>query len=372
MMQSAHLLIFSGSDANMRYASGIDLHDPFIWIRLGAHEYLLVSSLEYGRVRKEARPGQKIVMWEKVELGNIRKPSMRRRNLADIAAAFLISYNITEVHVPENTWALHMETLREHSLRVRIAEPFFPQRHAKSKAEIAAIKRAGLVAKKAMHRAVEILKESKIEWDDTLLYGDERLTSERLRAQIEKVFLDHGCTGTGTIVACGAQAAQPHNTGSGPIYAGQPIVVDLFPRDNASGYYFDVTRTFVKGTPSPELRRMYNAVKKAHSEALSVVAPGKASLVHQTAAEVFERLGYRTTDEEGFIHSTGHGLGLDLHEWPRVSAKSDDVLIPGAVITIEPGLYYNDLGGIRIEDTVMVTKAGCVNLTNLPKAWIIR
>jgi Xaa-Pro aminopeptidase len=376
MPGSARVLIASSADSNMRYATGLVILDPFIWVQLGsgkrAREYILVSSLEYGRAKQEAKPGTKVVLLEKIDLKSVRKPAGRRRNLADITAAFLLSYNIGEVFAPETMFAVHVETLREYGLRVRLQAPFFPARSIKSDREVNAIKRAGRVAKIAMARATAILKEAEIEWNDTLTYKGARLTSEWLKADIDKTFIDNGCVGQETIVACGEQGAQPHNTGSGPVYAGVPIVIDLFPRDK-SGYYFDMTRTFIKGTPTKELLALYAAVQKALAAALSAVKPGrKASEVHAAAAAAFAKSGHSTSDEEGFIHSIGHGLGLDMHEEPGVGPKSEAVLAPGMVITVEPGLYYKELGGIRLEDTVVVTKKGYANLTNYPKAFVLR
>ncbi len=367
----ARLLIASSEESDMRYATGLDVPDPFIWMRLESAEHILVSKLEYSRVRREARRGVKVVLWDGVDLSGLRKAAGRKRNVADIAAAYLLSYNATEIVVPERFWAQHLETLREHGLRVRIASPFFEQRKVKRQDEIRHIKATGAVAKRALRRALEMLRDATIEWDDTLILDGERLTSERVREEIERVFVSHGCASGQTIVACGAQSAEPHNRGSGPLYAGVPIILDLFPRDTRTGYYFDMTRTVVKGTPSAQLKRMHATVRRAQQAALDAVAPGKARLAHDACAGVFARAGYATSEEEGFIHSTGHGLGLDIHEAPRLSEKSDERLEAGYVVTVEPGLYYKELGGVRIEDTVLVTKTGCVNLTNVPKTFVI-
>jgi len=372
-MALARLIIASGRDSDMRYATGLDVDDQFIWIRLGderrAKEFVIVSRLEHARVRKETRPGVKTVLAESVDTAELRVG--RPKNLADIAVAFLRSYAAAEVEVPPQTWTVHADTLREHGIRLKIASPFFPQRRTKGVREIAAIKRAGLVAKKALRHAIDIIRRAEIDWNDTLMIDGKPLTSERVRGEIERVFLAHGCEG-GMIVSCGEHSAIPHHHGSGPLLAGVPIIIDLFPRDRDTGYHFDVTRTVVKGTPRGDAVKLIGAVKRAHAEALAVVAPGKAAGVHRAAAEVFERLGYRTTDDEGFIHSIGHGVGLDVHEAPRVSEKSADALKPGDVIAVEPGLYYKDIGGARIEDTVLVTKDGCVNLTNLPKTFFVK
>ena len=134
-----------------------------------------------------------------------------------------------------------------------------------------------------------------------------------------------------------------------------------------------MSRTIVKGTPSKETKLLYEAVQKAQLAGLAAVKAGKkASDVHNACQKVFDRLGYKTNEEEGFIHSTGHGVGLDIHELPSISARSDTLLAAGQVITVEPGLYYKGIGGIRIEDTVVVTAKGYRNLTNVPKVFILK
>jgi Xaa-Pro aminopeptidase len=372
MAGTARLLI-AGTDSDILYATGLRIHDPFVWIQMGKKNYILVSPLELARAKQEAKRSNKVVCWDRIDTSNIRKPVGRRRNQADIAASVLISFNITEVMVPESIWALHVEILREHGLRVRIASPFFPQRMRKSPEEIAAIKRSGLITKKAFNHCLRILKESTIDWNDTLIHQGKRLTSEMLKEEMHRIFLAGGFTGGDIIVSCGEQSAQPHNTGTGLLYAGQPIVFDIFPRDDRTGYYFDMSRTVVKGTPSEDLRRMHAAVRNAQLAGIAAVKPGaKASDAHAACQAVFDRLGYKTYEEEGFIHSTGHGVGLDLHERPSIGVKSDEILEPGMVITIEPGLYYKEIGGVRIEDTVLVSPNGCVNLTNVPKSLIIK
>ena len=269
-------------------------------------------------------------------------------------------------------WASHYETLRGHGIRVRFRRPFFPQRAVKRSDEVAAIRRAGVASQKALMRARDIMHAATIGRGRALLFNGKQLTSECMKIEIERVFLEHGCQSGESIVACGVQASQPHNRGSGVLRAGQPIVVDIFPREMNSGYYFDVTRTFVKGTPTPELARLYDAVRRAQLAGLAAVKPGRrCSDVHTACADLFKELGFKTEEGEGFITATGHGLGLAIHEGPYVGPRSDDVLLPGMVITVEPGLYYKRLGGVRIEDTVLVTKAGCTNLTTLPKVFLI-
>jgi Xaa-Pro aminopeptidase len=179
---------------------------------------------------------------------------------------------------------------------------------------------------------------------------------------IERVLLDHGCSGKNTIVAGGEQGADPHEQGHGPLLARRPIVIDIFPQHTRSGYWGDLTRTVVRGAAGHELRRMYAAVRAAQAAALAKIRAGaRCSAVHKAAAEELAGRGFETGARNGrpagFIHSTGHGVGLAIHEAPSVS-RFGGRLEAGNVITVEPGLYYPGLGGIRIEDTVEVTKTG--------------
>ena len=180
-------------------------------------------------------------------------------------------------------------------------------------------------------------------------------------------------------MASGVQAAEPHERGHGPIQKNVPIVIDIFPRSKKSGYFADMSRTVCIGTPPSEAQKMYDAVLGAQELAISMVRPGLACRAIQEAVEqFFIDAGFVTSGEgkefayaEGFVHSIGHGVGLQIHEPPRFGKKSEDVLLPGEVVTVEPGLYYKDIGGVRIEDMVLVTEDGCRNLTNFGKKFVL-
>jgi Xaa-Pro aminopeptidase len=172
-------------------------------------------------------------------------------------------------------------------------------------------------------------------------------------------------------VACGEEGCDPHNQGSGPLAPDQPIIIDVFPRDTRSRYFADITRTVVKGRASAQVRRMYEAVAAGQAAALADIRDGVAAdMVHRKVQATLEGFGFRTGEEngrmQGFFHGTGHGLGLEIHELPRVS-KLPVALRSGHVVTVEPGLYYPGHGGVRIEDVVVVTGTGCRNLTTYPK-----
>ena len=204
-------------------------------------------------------------------------------------------------------------------------------------------------------------------------------TSEEAHALIDKVLLEHDCESpTGHIVASGVQAAEPHERGTGPISRGVAVVIDIFPRSKKTGYFADMTRTICLGEPPPHIQKMFDAVVGAQELAESLVRPGAACGALQEAVEkFFSKRGFETSGKgkefafaEGFVHGVGHGVGLEVHEAPRIGRKSEDVLAEGDVVTIEPGLYYPKWGGVRMEDMVLVTATGCRNLTQFNKELI--
>lgn len=228
----------------------------------------------------------------------------------------------------------------------------------------------------SVQRAVEEAMEAVEEY----LRMAENPTSEQAREIIEIILATNNCESSeGLIVAGGLASAEPHETGSGVLQAGQSVVIDIFPQSKDTGYFADMTRTVCIGTPSKELQKMYDTVLKAQTLAIAMVAPGvRGADIHQTVWEFFQQAGYKThgkgslfTYAEGFVHSLGHGVGKVIHDTPRLSAKSEDVLQVGDVITIEPGLYYHQIGGVRLEDLLVVTEVGYRNLTQYKKEFLI-
>ncbi|MBI3321398.1 MAG: aminopeptidase P family protein, partial [Candidatus Omnitrophica bacterium] len=207
--------------------------------------------------------------------------------------------------------------------------------------------------------------------DGALWLGGKPLTAELLRKAMHLTMMERDCVAQHTIVACGIQAVDPHNEGSGVLKANEPIVMDVFPQHATSRYFADITRTVVKGRASPKVKRMFEAVSEGQEIAFRMIKDGvDGSAIHRAILDSFERQDFKTGEQDGrmqgFFHGTGHGVGLEIHEPPRVSTKPD-LLKAGMVVTVEPGLYYLDAGGMRIEDMVVVTKAGCRILTEAPK-----
>ena len=223
-----------------------------------------------------------------------------------------------------------------------------------------------------MAAAHQSLRRAEIR-DHVLWLDGEVLTSERVKKLINVALMECGCIAQHTIVAGGEQACDPHDEGSGPLPAHRSIIFDVFPRSAGTRYFADMSRTVVRGTPSPELTRLYHAVKDAQEEAITKIRDGAdGAAIHQGICDRFEKAGYKTGlvngRMQGYFHGTGHGVGLDIHEAPRIS-RTGSLLQEGHVVTVEPGLYYPGLGAVRIEDMVLVTKDGCRNLTNYPKVF---
>jgi Xaa-Pro aminopeptidase len=227
-------------------------------------------------------------------------------------------------------------------------------------------------SEKALEVALKIVGHSKVV-GDRLRYEGRLLTSERLKSAIGCSLIRNGCTSKDVIASSGDDSAMPHLAGSGPVEASSPIVFDVFPQSITSQYHADMSRTVARGTPSTELSEMYAAVKEAQERALRMLRPGVSGAeIHFAVVDYFEQTGYRTDLErgQGFVHSTGHGLGLEVHELPSLSRRGG-LLERGNVVTIEPGLYYPHIGGVRLEDVAVITYDGHKTITQFPKEFVI-
>jgi Xaa-Pro aminopeptidase len=251
-----------------------------------------------------------------------------------------------------------------------VDSPVSKWRSVKSKEEIEAIKEVQTACEAAMSLAVGLISQSSPRGEHIYLQ-EEPLTSERVRSAIEVSLLENGCDAVDTIVAGGLQAADPHSRGSGPLPCHAPIVIDIFPRSKSSRYFADMTRTVVRGEASVEVREIYDAVLDAQVAGLNAIKAGASGKdVHDKVCQVFRERGYPERDEKGFTHSTGHGVGLNVHERPSLS-EAGEVLKENNVVTVEPGLYYPEIGGVRLEDLVVVTETACENLTKFERQLVI-
>ena len=247
--------------------------------------------------------------------------------------------------------------------------PWYPERLKKTSEEILYIKDSIRATEEALAFLQERIAHARVR-DGVVCDGAKPLTSEYLRACVEEDFFKKGFLANGTIISSGRDGADPHSAGSGPLRAASPIVCDIFPYSRATGYYADVTRTFFKGVPAPHIQKAYEAVLRAQAIGISFIRAGaRAGDIHRRVSEVIRDEGFMTDPEKGsgFIHSTGHGVGLECHE--LISIGSGETVIPeGAVLTVEPGLYYPEQDfGIRIEDMMFVHASGGEVLTHFPK-----
>ena len=365
------LLIIASSekDADLYYATKFIAPDMFVFVQVRGKKYILVSDLEIDRAKKQACVHA--VFSTSRLASEYKKKHKKTCSFIELVLYFLKKQKVKSVLVPGNFPVCYYEPLRRRGLKIQYKKGlFFEERLTKNPAEIAAITQALRATEKAAEEVLRILKRSVIR-RNKLYFSGKILTSEILRTIIHQTLLAKDCTGEHTIVSCGAQSIDPHHQGNGPIYAHQPIIMDIFPRSEKTLYYADFTRTVVRGKASPRLKKMYAAVKEGQEIAFKMIRHGMTSKkVHETIRARFTQLGFKTGVRDGrmqgFFHSTGHGLGLDIHEPPRISA-GEDVLKVGQVVTVEPGLYYKGVGGVRLEDVVMVTKTGCKNLTKFPR-----
>jgi Xaa-Pro aminopeptidase len=243
----------------------------------------------------------------------------------------------------------------------------------KTKKEIAAIEACQHVTEMAFLVIKTVLKESVIK-NKNIYYRGEPLTSEYLKARIAKLFARHGLVNKeGIIISCGKDSAEPHDEGSGILKANSFIVCDIYPKNIKTGYFSDMSRTFVKGKASIKMQQVYEAVLDAQKKVIKAIRPNVDShKIHVLCEAILKEHGFDIgSREKGFVHGTGHGIGTEIHEVPYINSSTNTELKAGMVLTVEPGLYYKDIGGVRIEDMVLITKTGCKNLTHFPKSYII-
>jgi Xaa-Pro aminopeptidase len=367
-----NILIYADSETNsdMLYATKLAAPDPFIFVRTAAGKrHLVMSDLEIDRARSHSTAHKVHSLTTYTELA--KKKFKKTPDVPEILVTVLKDLGIRSVAVPTGFPLGVADKMRKLKIRLTpLPDPFLPERLYKRPDEITEIKKAFRATEKGVRAAVDALKASRIK-NGYVIYKGKRLTAEALRGIIDTTCLQQGYVPTGTIVAPGKQGCDPHDRGSGVIRANEPIILDVFPRSERSGYFADMTRTVVRGKASETVKQIYRAVYDGHMLGLRMIKHGmKARKVHSHIVTLFKKRGFVTGEKDGrmqgFIHSTGHGLGLDIHEPPRI-AINNITLEKGMVVTVEPGLYYHPHGGVRIEDTVLVTKTGIENLTRFPK-----
>jgi len=361
-----YLLDDDAGNADQRYLSGYDAKDPYVTLYTPDELVVLIKSLEFGRARELSAADA------------VRKPADYGRSAyggpaehRDAVAAFLAEFGVESVVVPTRFPAGHADGLRERGVGVHPEDDGVLERvrAVKRDDELDAIRAAQRANEAAMARVEEAIATAEVV--DGVLHRDgEPLTAEDLRRDARRLLLERGYDFDGMTAAPGAQAAEPHEPGEGPIAADDAVVVDIFPFEEESGYHADMTRTFAHADPGEELRRRHELSCEALDAARDAVEPGATGAdVHAAVCDVFEDAGHATLRSDpdtdvGYIHGTGHGVGLDVHELPSLSEGGDAELAPGHALTIEPGLYDPAVGGVRVEDLVVVTEGGCETYTD--------
>ena len=373
MNKSENLLLVADSehDANMLYAVGMFVPDPFIYLRLAGKDFIVMNNLEIDRARRQA-PHCRVLSTSRLQ-NKLRAAGCQRPSYPEIIRLILRERSLGKVFVPDNfPLGLATELAR---LKIKVVvKPgaFFPEREFKTPAEVRHLRAALAMAEAGMAAGITALRAAQVGANRLLIYQKAPLTSERLRAVIDTAITQLGGLAAHTIVAGGIQGCDPHERGHGPLRAHEPIILDIFPRAQATGYFGDITRTVVKGRASEAVRKLYATVHTGQEIAFRKMRAGTPTKeVHRAVQDYFEQQGYKTGQRngrmEGFFHGTGHGLGLEIHEAPRVGSTSPGALVAGQVVTVEPGLYYPGIGGVRIEDVALVTARSPRNLTRFEK-----
>jgi Xaa-Pro aminopeptidase len=372
-----YLIDADSTDSDQYYLAGFDAPDPFVTLYDGETHLLFPRSLEFGRAKRESRADtvERYVDFDHAELVEEYGPEGA---VSHVLARFVDSYDVDSVAVPPRFPLRTADRLRNKGIEVApdTDGTITEIRATKTDEEIEHVRAAQKANEASMRAAEDLLSDAEVSEGGQLTHEGAPLTSERVKEAIEVTLLRHGCSLDETIVACGADAADPHDRGSGPLSAGEPIIVDIFPRDKSTKYHADMTRTFCKGSPTDTVQEWYDLTQRAKAAAFEVLEPGATGAdVHDAVCDVYEDAELPTLRnddraETGFIHSTGHGVGLDVHELPRLSPSGGE-LKPGHVVTIEPGLYDPEVGGIRIEDIAVVTEDGYENLTEYDQRLVI-
>ena len=363
----AYVVYDSSDNEDMRYLSGFLATDPFIYVyKKDGGQFLIVSSMEELRARRESPCS--IVTRTAAGFYEL----LEKHNDADAASAEMIKNFCGEKLLVPYSMPVGFARALESSAQVTIdSGTVLSMRAKKTGVEIEKIRAVQKKNERGVTLAVDTVRKADVSEDGGLFFEDEPLTSEKLREIMHEAFFRMGLDDKDTIASCGADTALPHAKGEGQLFANQPIVLDVFPRDIETGYFADMTRTISKGKTSDEICRMYDTVHEAKELAVSLIRAGVSGAdVHNAAADYFTKKGYVTAGTSGFIHSLGHGVGLAIHESPSLSVRGG-VLEEGNVVTVEPGLYYPGIGGVRLEDMGAVTEDGFDRFTTFEEKLIV-
>lgn len=373
------LLLFGDTESSpaMRHEIPLAISDPFMFADIDGRRAVLTNGLERERIAAvlpdaELLDFMALGMRELIEEGHTRLDAQR-----EIAARAVAQLQITEAVVPWDFPVSIADRLRADGVTlIGDDERVAARRRVKAGAELRGVRAAQAAAHAMMATAASVLARASTADDGNLRLDGDALLAQELRETLRRVAAEHGATCPAEMMVASVRNGFGHDPGSGPLPAGLPIQVDLFPRDEASGCWADMTRTFVVGEPSPEhgalIAEQERLVSAALEQARTAIGPGVSGReCYDAACDLFESAGYatqRTGDpdatNEGFQFALGHGVGLEVHEPPGLGMSGREPFVAGDVVAIEPGLWDRRIGGVRFEDLLLVTEDGCETLTS--------
>jgi len=378
------MLLYSESckDVNMYYLTGFLAPDPFIFLKqVGQEPLIVVGQMELARAKKESCIKDVRSYFDYDYMQIVKSASDPKVGVMKFVASIAKKELETDkpIYVPPNLPVIHADVLRHDGLQIK---PMFDvvekARETKEREEIEAIKSVQRTVEEATAKAIELIANAEVNSKGALYYKEngkkKPLKAGKVRSIFDHTFADRGCVAEEeTIVACGPKGADPHYSGDATDIpkANQPIVLDVFPRSVKKRYVSDMTRTVVKGRASKAVKKMFETVLQTKDTAIDAIKAGVlGSNMQNLCYNMLEKAGYQTMRggkqiSKGYFHGLGHGIGLEIHEGPRMSEFYKYPLEEHNVVTVEPGLYDPELGGMRIEDAVEVTKKGCINLTKM-------
>jgi Xaa-Pro aminopeptidase len=358
----------------LRHEVPLTLGDPFLYAEVDGRKHIVITDFEWPRLQ-EAGVDAELISPFGLGLDELLDTGLKYWEIAlELTLRGVQKIGVTQATVPHTFPLMLAEHLRANGLELTPDREFFDQRRrVKNDTELEGIRRAQRAAEAGMDAARDLFRRAQ-QSNGSLLVDGKPLTSERVKLAIQDAFAQHGCSAEEFIVSHGAQSAIGHDMGSGEIRAGEPIVIDLWPKDAETACYADMTRTYCIGDIPDELRDYHGLVKESLDRSFGAVRAGaKGPDVYAESCEPFHRAGHKTllnkdpgeVIEDGYFHSLGHGVGLEVHEQPGLARAGED-LVAGDVVTLEPGLYRRGWGGCRLEDLVLVTDGGAEGLTDYP------
>jgi Xaa-Pro aminopeptidase len=369
------LLLYGDTEHNaaLRHEIPIVIGDAFLYAESDGKVWIMSSSLE-GRRLADCRPDAELIDIGDLGFLKLLESGMTREEIdLELTSRAAARTGIRSAVVDDDFPLGVAERLRADGIKLSIdGAAVRTRRRRKTEHELAGIRQAQRAAEAAMRTAAALLARAEPDGERLTLDGVP-LTAELIRAAMRDVAWEHGSLLPAEVIVASVWQGFGHEPGSGPLPAALPIEIDLWPRDEKSGCWADMTRTFVVGAEPPEeVRRQEALVREALAEARAGIRPGMTGReLHARCCDRFEAAGYRTQrtgpgdhPEEGFQFSLGHGVGLRVHEAPALGQTGVDPFVAGDVLAVEPGLWHRDCGGVRFEDLLLVTEDGCELLTD--------